>query len=139
MPARYLYAISKRHFVLICLNNWTQRAAASCVLPLFGGEEPHNSFQQTCSKECLVAQGAKPRVAFALASAISAAVEGSTDAAQLVADSGGIALLVRIMRHGSGHGKKAAAEALQVLRLCPVLNSWRLVHMHDARVRMLIR
>lgn len=59
-------------------------------------------------------QGAKPRVAFALASAISAAVEGSAAAAQLVADNGGIQLLVRIMQHGSGHGKKAAAEALQV-------------------------
>jgi hypothetical protein len=61
-----------------------------------------------------VVQGAKPRVAFALASAISAAVEGSAAAAQLVADNGGIQLLVRIMQHGSGHGKKAAAEALQV-------------------------
>lgn len=87
-------------------NSWTRNSTVSFI------------------KECLHAQDAKPRVAFALASAISAAVEGSADAAQLVADSGGIAVLVRIMRHGSGHGKKAAAEALQVLRQCPLLKCY---------------
>ncbi|BDA42787.1 probable vacuolar protein 8 at C-terminar half [Coccomyxa sp. Obi] len=87
------------------------------------GDAGHKTAARTCLPALVQAlKEAKPRVAFALASAISAAVEGSPDAAQLVADSGGIALLVRIMRHGSGHGKKAAAEALQVLRLCPVLS-----------------
>lgn len=81
-----------------------------------------NAAHKEAARSCLPAlvqalQGAKPRVAFALAAAISAAVEGSADAAQLVADSGGIQLLVRIMKRGSGHGKKAAAEALQVLLL----------------------
>ncbi len=58
-------------------------------------------------------QGAQPRVAFAVAAAIAAAVEGSAAAAEAVADHDGVVALVLALRSGGGHGKKAAAEAIQ--------------------------
>ena len=134
-----MHAICSRHFPHVHIRKATGPHSYTELLPLFGLQTPNPYSSTPAAKGCMDAQGAKPRVAFALASAISAAVEGSADAAQLVADSGGIALLVRIMRHGSGHGKKAAAEVLQVLSLRPVLNSWCLVHVHDACVSVLIR
>jgi hypothetical protein len=51
-----------------------------------------------------------------MAATISAAVEGSADAAELVVQCGGIEILVAMLKTGGGQGKKAAAEALQASR-----------------------
>ncbi len=70
--------------------------------------------QHVCSFSDPSLQAAKPRIAFALAAAITAAVEGSVEAADTVARCGGVEALVALLKSGGGQGKKAAAEALQV-------------------------
>lgn len=60
-------------------------------------------------------QASKPRIAFAMAATISAAVEGSSDAAEVVAQCGGVDCLVAMLKAAGGQGKKAAAEGLQVV------------------------
>ena len=70
-------------------------------------------------QNCAALQDAQPRVAFAVAAAIAAAVEGSADAAEAVAEHGGVLALVAALRSGGGYGKKAAAEAIMVRILHP--------------------
>ena len=59
-------------------------------------------------------QDAQPRLTFALASAVAAAVEGDPGAADVVVQHGGVRALVSALHGGGGKGKRAAAQAIQV-------------------------